>query len=808
MIITRLKLKNYRRYRDVDIEFPTGPIGIVGRNGIGKSTLLEAIGWCMYGGKVRTRQDEIKTTDVDDECLVILEMIINDSTIKIERKITKSNAIHAKLFVNNSTQPKVHTPNEVGKYVEKEITKMNSKLFFSTIFAKQKELNVFSDMDSADRKQTIEKLLGIGMIDKAHKNIRANITNNLNEMNFILKQLKNPDSLNNDLKEKISEKNLYIKKYKLIKTNVDTAFDSRKKNKMKFEKFDKKYKKYNKYILIVKTTQEKETAENDKLEKIKIDISSATKSKNELKDLEPSKKNYDVISKKLNRLNILHTKYVEMNWMVNELNDYESKIDSDDGLITTYEKKLNSIKNPTHTMQQMKSILKKLNDTLNKKTTKTATIIILHKNCKSSYNDQEKEQTNLKKLGEKSKCPTCKKILGNNYERLMKNINENMIKINNDMEKYINIKNNLNDNIKDLNDQIRENEKLLKNINDDNVKRDKLKIKLTMKKKEIKKFHLKKSILYKKISNHKGKDYSKEEHDYIKQGYTKIKKKYNRFLEIKNESKKLPRLIKTQENCNKNILTIETKLRLYNMLIKNMNFDESQYDESKITHDRSIEKHEELQREENDVRNNININTRDIEYIEKSIDENTELQQKYSNINKKKFELEKLDKNMVQFRLHLIHKIRPSLSHKTSKMLKNMTNGKYPVVELDDNYKINIVHGKHNFDIDRFSGGEIDLANLCFRMAISAELAERSGNSTSGFIALDEIFGSQDSGRKTNILEQLILLSKQFKQILLITHIEDVRDRLPFTLFIKEGPDGNISVDPQGDPTFATNNVK
>ena len=39
----------------------------------------------MYGGKVRIPQDEIKTTDVDDECLVILEMIINDSTIKIER---------------------------------------------------------------------------------------------------------------------------------------------------------------------------------------------------------------------------------------------------------------------------------------------------------------------------------------------------------------------------------------------------------------------------------------------------------------------------------------------------------------------------------------------------------------------------------------------------------------------------------------------------------------------------------------------------------------------------------------------------
>ena len=808
MIITRLKLKNYRRYRDIDIEFPTGPIGIVGRNGIGKSTLLEAIGWCMYGGKGRTTQDEIKTTDVDDECFVILEMIINDSTIKIERKITKSGVINAKLFVNNSTQPKIHTPNEVGKYVEKEITKMNSQSFFNTIFAKQKELNVFSDVTNSYRRKMIEKLLGISMIDKAHNNIRANITDNNKEMDLISGQLKNVDVLNNELEEKISEKNQHIEKHKLIKTSVMSAFNFRKKNKGIFEKFDKKYKKYNKYNLIIKTTQEQEKAENNKLEEIEIDVSSATQSRNELKSLDPSIKNYNMISKKLNTLNTLHTKYVEMGGIMNELNECKSKIDSDCKLIATYEKKIKSIKNPVHEVKQIKSILKKLNSTRDENINKITTIISLHKNCKSSYSDQKKEQNNLKKLGEKSRCPTCKKILGDNYELLMKNINENMKKNKDDMKKYIDEKNELNDNVGDLGDQIRKNEKLLKDINDDNIKKGELKTRLVMMKKEIKKSCSKKSILDKKITNHKGKHYSKKEHDYMKKEHAKLEKKYARSLEIKNESKKLPRLIKAQKNCGENISTIETKLKSVNMLIKNMHFDESKYDESKTIHTQSIEKHEELQREESNVKNNINMATQAIEYIKKSINENNELQQRHSIINKKQSELEKLDKNMVQFRLHLIHKIRPSLSRKTSEILKNMTNGKYPVVELDDDYKINIVDGKHNFNINRFSGGEIDLANLCFRIAISTELAERAGNSTGGFIALDEIFGSQDSGRKTNILEQLLVLSKQFKQILLITHIEDVRDRLPFTLFIKEGSDGDIFVEKQGDPTFATNNVK
>ena len=93
----------------------------------------------------------------------------------------------------------------------------------------------------------IEKLLGISMIDKAHNNIRANITDNSKEMDLISGQLKNVDVLNNELEEKISEKNQHIEKHKLIKTSVMSAFNFRKKNKGIFEILDKKYKKYNEY---------------------------------------------------------------------------------------------------------------------------------------------------------------------------------------------------------------------------------------------------------------------------------------------------------------------------------------------------------------------------------------------------------------------------------------------------------------------------------------------------------------------------------------------------------------------------------
>jgi len=51
-----LVIRNYRSIRRLQVEFPEGLLGIVGHNGAGKSSLLEAVAWALYGTPaVRTR---------------------------------------------------------------------------------------------------------------------------------------------------------------------------------------------------------------------------------------------------------------------------------------------------------------------------------------------------------------------------------------------------------------------------------------------------------------------------------------------------------------------------------------------------------------------------------------------------------------------------------------------------------------------------------------------------------------------------------------------------------------------------------
>jgi exonuclease SbcC len=80
------------------------------------------------------------------------------------------------------------------------------------------------------------------------------------------------------------------------------------------------------------------------------------------------------------------------------------------------------------------------------------------------------------------------------------------------------------------------------------------------------------------------------------------------------------------------------------------------------------------------------------------------------------------------------------------------------------------------YPIERFSGGEVDLANLVLRIAISKTLAELNGINAVGFLAFDEVFGSQDEARRMMILEAFHTIKEQYRQIFLISHEVEIKE--------------------------------
>jgi exonuclease SbcC len=158
---------------------------------------------------------------------------------------------------------------------------------------------------------------------------------------------------------------------------------------------------------------------------------------------------------------------------------------------------------------------------------------------------------------------------------------------------------------------------------------------------------------------------------------------------------------------------------------------------------------------------------------------------------------DELDRAYSEMRQDLNVQLRPEISEVASAFLTDLTDGRYAELQLDDQY--NVIVLEEGIPKPVISGGEEDLANLVLRLAISQMIAERAGQSFS-LLILDEVFGSLDESRRHNVLDLLRRLNDRFEQVILITHIESVREGLDRVITVRYDQETGSSVVEQDAP--------
>ena len=123
--------------------------------------------------------------------------------------------------------------------------------------------------------------------------------------------------------------------------------------------------------------------------------------------------------------------------------------------------------------------------------------------------------------------------------------------------------------------------------------------------------------------------------------------------------------------------------------------------------------------------------------------------------------------------------MRPELGELASSFLSDITDGRYTALEIDENFNVLVLDEGEEKPV--ISGGEEDVANLVLRIAISQMIAERAGQQLN-VLFLDEVFGSLDLERRDNVVQLLHKLEDRFEQVVLITHIETIREGLDHTI--------------------------
>ena len=144
--------------------------------------------------------------------------------------------------------------------------------------------------------------------------------------------------------------------------------------------------------------------------------------------------------------------------------------------------------------------------------------------------------------------------------------------------------------------------------------------------------------------------------------------------------------------------------------------------------------------------------------------------------------LDELDDAYTELRRELNDHVRPELSEIASMFLAQLTDGRYTSMEIDEAYNLMVLDEGEEKPV--ISGGEEDVANLVLRLSLSQMIAERAGHPLS-LLILDEVFGSLDVARRDNVVQLLHNLEDRFEQVILITHIEGIRESLDQVLRVE-----------------------
>lgn len=694
MLLKSLSLKNYRKFEDVLVEFPEGVTGIVGLNGAGKSTLFEAIAWVLYGSMgSRTAVDQIRSRGVDSSevCRVCLEFEFADQTYSVTREMRgKGLVVHAVVLVDGGVV--AEGGSAVSEFVVKTLG-MDYRSFFTSIFARQKELNALSSMQPSERRPLILRLLGVDNLDRVVGLIRKDIRLKSEVLARLQEELEDAEGR--------SKKDALKEEFVKIKHEIVQKKKSLSDQKAVGE------------ALIAQIGEWEDTVKTrrrgyESLQKQKELLEEKKKTLDLKKRLESEHKSLDAEKAKLKK----------------EIDEKK--------------KKTADLKSVVEKLSKEKSSLKSVDESIAELSSKSKELLVRSEQLGLEKRRFESRLKRLSDLGPEADCPTCERRLGNQFETLQNKFSSELAEVDSK-------KNSLEQSL-------------------DALKKEEIGLK---KKREVLQRSVleleKKNTLFQRLDGNL---------QSLKKSFSELEKKISEKKSALGELGVIRFDEKTYEDFR---LEVQKSYESWQQASKKLQTMQKEETKSGVLVERLRGQRKVLEQKSSDIKLRI-------EELKKSASRLDALKSKLST-------LRSLEDVMSDFRTHVVSQIRPALSEYASELFSLLTEGKYGFVELDEQYNLVVDDAGEQFSLERFSGGEVDLANLCVRLAISEVLSERSG-SVFNFIVLDEVFGSQDVFRRQNIIDALSSFSGKFRQIFLITHLDELKNQLENIIEVVESDEG------------------
>ena len=183
---------------------------IVGSNGAGKSTMLDALSFALFGKPHRSiNKNQLVNTINNKQCLVTVEFSVGSISYKIIRGI-KPNIFE--VYRNGKLLNQESHARDYQKLLESNILKLNHKSFHQVVVLGSSNFIPFMQLPTYQRRAVIEDLLDIGIFTKMNAVLKE-------KTNLLRNQISNTDHQLELLKETIRLESEHIKDLKSIDTS-------------------------------------------------------------------------------------------------------------------------------------------------------------------------------------------------------------------------------------------------------------------------------------------------------------------------------------------------------------------------------------------------------------------------------------------------------------------------------------------------------------------------------------------------------------------------------------------------------------
>lgn len=801
MRLGTVKLTNFRQHADTAIEFGTGITGVIGPNGSGKTTILEAIAWALYGNEAaRGRRDSLRFARAEPKATVRveLEFELAGHRYRIVRGISS-----AELYLDGGEQPIANSITAVGEIVQRRLG-MSRTEFFNTYFTGQKELSVMAAVGPTERAQFLSRVLGYERLRAAQDAVRDRRRDLTGELTGLRQAMPNADAVARAVADAETRLTDATRRSTTARAARDAAQAALAEITPRWESAQRERSERQTAIGELRVAELEHTARARDAARAASAVADAERAVAELNDLSSLLAPVAALTTEREALDVLARHEGRRATLVEAIRSGEDELARLMERLSILEDAPRIEEEATVALEGKRADLRAAEDALAAARTQWARdrqeAETRRDALRSQYADVKEQRDRIVAAGEDGTCPTCQRPLGTHFRAVLDMLDAQLDAVRVDGNYF--------------KSRVEQLEKQPANIAELDTRRRAVSGEVATLERRVATAQAGAAELAdvmqsiarqeQRLSGHRADvatlpaGYDAARHDAVRRELERLAPLEQRAARLAVTTDRIEALRADRVAADAAASATAARVESLRAALGHAQTD-ADYDRLRAAFDASSAALRDA---------SVALATADgesaaaKEQLARARDAREELARSEARLRELTTERrmhDELDQAFTDLRTELNFALRPELSKLASDFLTDLTDGRYAELDLDDQYDLVLVEDGTPKPV--ISGGEEDLANLALRLAISQMIAARAGQQFS-LLILDEVFGSLDEVRRQNVVALLRRLRDRFEQVVLITHIEAVRDGCDQVLSVRYDPASGAAVVEPSDPAF------